>query len=210
MKKSLLVALILLSTSSLFAQVELSGYGGWLWTGSIYLPSYSGYYDGQDAKATDMGNYGARIGFRMPTHVIAEFDWTHTNFDFEYRDIYGEKAVVPVSANYYLAGGVREMQEGPTTPYGIFNIGAVNFKNTESGDNATYFATGFGFGVKHFFNDKIGIRLQARLLIPMMFGGGYFGCGVGTAGGGCSSGAYSYSTLLQGDFTGGIVLKLGE
>jgi hypothetical protein len=210
MKKSLLFVLVMIAAQSLFAQVELTPYGGWLWTGSVYLPTYSGYYNSQDAKVTDMGNYGVRLGVRLPSYVIAEFEWNHTNVDFEYRDFSGERQTVPVSANYYWIGGVRELQEGPMIPFGIFNIGAANFKNTENGNNATYFAVGFGGGIKYFMNDKVGIRLQARIMAPMTFSGVYLGCGIGTGGAGCSTGVNSYSSIIQGDFTGGIILKLGE
>ncbi len=205
MKKSLLLALFLISSSSLFAQVELTPYGGWFWTGSVYIPSYSGYFNGQDAKVTDMGNYGVRLGVRLPSFMIAEFEWNHTNFDLTYRDLDGDKASIPVSSNYYWLGAVRELKEGPMIPFGIFNIGAVNFKNTEDDVNATYFAIGFGGGIKYFMSDKVGIRLQARLMAPMTFNGIYVGCGMY----GCGSGASTYSSIIQGDFTGGIILKLG-
>jgi hypothetical protein len=44
----------------------------------------------------------------------------------------------------------------------------------------------------------------------MQFGGIGFGCGIGTGGGGCGAGASTYTSIIQGDFTGGIVLKLGD
>ncbi|MDZ7606432.1 MAG: outer membrane beta-barrel protein [Cyclobacteriaceae bacterium] len=156
MKKSLLFVLVMIAGQSLFAQVELTPFGGWLWTGSVALPTYSGYYNSQNAKISDMGNYGVRLGVRLPSYVIAEFEWNHTEVDFEYRDFDGERQSIPVTANYYWLGGIRELKEGPMIPYGIFNIGAANFKNTESGNNVnTYFAVGFGGGIKYFMNDKV-------------------------------------------------------
>lgn len=209
MKKSLLFVLVMIVTQSLFAQVEITPYGGWLWTGSVYLPTYLGYYNSQHAKVTDMGNYGVRMGVRLPSYIIAEFEWNHTNVDFQYRDFDGVTKSIPVSANYYWVGGVRELQEGPMIPYGIFNIGAANFKNTNNETNATYFAVGFGGGIKYFMNERVGIRLQARIMAPMTFSGIYLGCGIGTGGAGCGTGVSSYSSIIQGDFTGGIILKLG-
>jgi hypothetical protein len=209
MKKALLFVIVMVASQSLFAQIELTPYGGWLWTGSVNLPTYSGYFNSQNAKVSDMGNYGVRLGVKLPSYMIAEFEWNHTNFDFEYRNFDGEKAVIPVSANYYWLGGVRELKEGPMIPFGIFNIGAVNFSNTENDNNSTYFAIGFGGGIKYFMNDKIGIRLQARIMAPMTFNGVFFGCGISTGGSGCGTGVSSYSSIIQGDFTGGIILKLG-
>jgi len=210
MKKTLLIIITFLTVHQLFAQVEITPYYGWQWTGSIPMYSYPPYYNSQNAKVDDKANYGARLGVRLPSYMIAEFEWNHTETNLRYRDFNGEQVVIPVSANYYWLGVIRELKEGPAIPFGIFNIGAANFKDMDEGDNITLFAIGFGGGIKYFFSDKVGIRLQARLMAPMMFGGLTFGCGIGTGGSGCGAGAGAYSTLIQGDFTGGIVLKLGE
>jgi len=56
------------------------------------------------------------------------------------------------------------------------------------------------------FSDRIGIRLQGRLLMPLYFAGAgvYFGSG----GSGLSVGAGS--TILQGDLTAGLIIGLGD
>ena len=210
MKKLIVFTVAFFTLHGLFAQVELTPYGGWLWTGSVFMPTYTGNWNSQNAKVSDMGNYGVRLGVRLPSYLIAEFEWNHTEMDFQYRDIDGDRRTIPLSANYYWLGAVRELQEGPLVPFGIFNIGAANFKSQESGNSATYFAVGFGGGIKYFMNDRIGLRLQARIMAPMSFSGVYFGCGIGTGGAGCSTGVSSYSSVIQGDFTGGIILKLGQ
>jgi hypothetical protein len=209
MKKILFLTVAFIASQQLFAQIELTPYYGWQWTGSIPMYYYPGYYPSQDAKVEDKANYGIRAGVRLPSHMIAEFEWNHTETNFIYRNIDDQRESIPVSANYYWLGAIRELQEGPVVPYGIFNIGAANFKDMDEGDNITMFAIGFGGGIKYFLSDNIGIRLQARLMAPMMFGGLTFGCGIGTGGSGCGAGAGAYSTIIQGDFTGGIVLKLG-
>jgi len=212
MKKLFITALVFFASQQLFAQVEITPYYGWLWTGSV--PMYNGYppyYSSQNAKVDDKANYGVRLGVKLPSLMVAEFEWNHTNTNFIYRDYDGNKQSIPVSANYYLLGGMRELNEGEQlVPFGIFNIGLVNFKNTEDNYSLNMFTIGFGGGIKYFFNDQIGIRLQARLLAPMQYGGISIGCGIGTGGGGCGTGVSTYSSLIQGDFTGGIVLKIGQ
>lgn len=210
MKKVLILALVFFTTQQLFAQVEITPYYGWLWTGSVPMYYYPGYYPSQNAKVDDKANYGVRLGFHLPSDMIAEFEWNHTETNFTYRNIDQERVTIPVSANYYWLGAVRELKEGPVVPFGIFNIGAVNFKHMEKGYNTTMFAVGFGGGIKYYFNDKVGIRLQARIMSPMQFAGISIGCGIGTGGGGCGTGVSTYSAIIQGDFTGGIVLKLGQ
>ena len=211
MKKILILAITFIASQQLFAQIEITPYYGWQWTGSIPLYNTPGYYSSQSAKVTDKANYGVRLGYNLPTGMTVEFEWNHTNVDLSFRDEDGVRGTVPISANYYWLGFLRELQEGPVVPYGIFNIGAANFKNTgEGGQNTTAFAVGFGAGVKYFMNDRIGLRLQARIYSPMQFGGVSVGCGIGTGGAGCGSGVSSYSAIIQGDFTGGIILKLGS
>ena len=63
--------------------------------------------------------------------------------------------------------------------------------------------------MKYFFTDVVGIKVQARLLMPLYFGGVGIGCGIGTGGANCGGGATFGSEIIQGDFTGGVVLRLG-
>ena len=60
------------------------------------------------------------------------------------------------------------------------------------------------------FTDKIGIRAQGRFLIPITFSGAGMYCGIGTGGSGCSIGTSGWGTILQGDISGGLVIRLGQ
>lgn len=210
-KRLLLLAIIFITSHQLFAQIEITPYYGWQWTGSIPLFNNPGFYNSQNAKVSDKANYGVRLGANVRPGITAEFEWNHTNVEMFYRDIDGIDSSVPISANYYWLGFLKEFMEGPVVPFGIFNIGVSNFKNTGGGgQNTTALAVGFGAGIKYFMNDKFGLRLQARLYSPMQFAGISIGCGIGTGGGGCGTGVNSFSSIIQGDFTGGIILKLGS
>lgn len=212
-KKTFLVAVICICSQNLFAQIEITPFGGWLWTGSI--PAYR-----QDIKISDEGNYGFRIGATVRPQVVAEFEWNHTNNVASGREYIlngnlGDFVNVPITMNYYMLGAVYESTfDSQVVPFGMVNLGAVNIAadatQNYSSISELYFAAGFGGGLKYYFSDKIGIRLQARLLFPMQFGGVGFGCGIGTGGSGCGAGVSTYTSIIQGDFTGGIILKLGE
>ena len=99
------------------------------------------------------------------------------------------------------------MSEGPAVPFGLVNVGIMNAQGVENNSyiNTNFFTVGLGGGLKYYFSDNIGIRLQARLFFPMQFAGVGFGCG----GGGCGSSVSGYTSVIQGDFTGGIILKFG-
>ena len=210
--RQLLVLIFLLAASQpLVAQVEFSAYGGWLWTASVKMYSYPPYYYGQNAKVDDLGNYGFRAGVSGPYDTAAEFEWNHTETNFIYRDTNGARSVIPVAANYYMMGALKEVPNGPMVGYAILNFGVVNFKNTNDDSySINRFVAGFGGGVKYYINDMIGFRLQGRFLAPMQFAGISIGCGIGTGGGGCGTGVNSYSATIQGDFTGAIILRFGD
>jgi len=94
-------------------------------------------------------------------------------------------------------------------PFGGMSAGMAIFspQNIDSVDSGydpgsrTKFEFGFTGGAKYFFTDRIGIRLQAQLLIPIEWGGVYYSSGgsVFTTGG----------SLLQLNFTGGLIVRLG-
>ncbi|MCK7528585.1 MAG: hypothetical protein MZV64_69045 [Ignavibacteriales bacterium] len=74
-----------------------------------------------------------------------------------------------------------------------------NPKGDEYGDEWR-FSIALGGGVKVYLSDKVGLRFQGRLLIPMQFEGG--SVYVGTGGAGVAVGAYT--AFVQGDFSGGL------
>jgi len=119
------------------------------------------------------------------------------------------KELFDMIIEYWQIGVVREvpMQSKKFTPYGVVGLGAANFNPVGSmWTNEWFFAAHFGGGVKMFFSDAVGIRLQARALFPFSFSGGSLWCGTG----GCSIGMGSYSSIMQFDFTAGIIIALGS
>jgi len=91
----------------------------------------------------------------------------------------------------------------------MMSAGITWFNMTSHGvSDHVSFSAALGGGVKFFFSDRIGIRLQGRLLLPMYFSGGGLFVGIGS--GGTSSGV-SVSTgvlAVQGDFSGGLIIRL--
>lgn len=191
-----------LMTQSVIAQpaITLEAFGGWLWTGS------AGYYN--DIKVDDLGNYGIRAGVSPGDGMLVEFEWNHTETTLHGRDyITNQSYDEDIKMNYYLLGFNKEMSDGPAVPFGLLNVGVLNAQGVDNNSyiNTNFFTVGLGGGLKYYFSDHIGIRLQARLFFPMQFAGVGFGCGSG----GCGSSVSGYANTIQGDFTGGIILKLG-
>lgn len=199
--KLFLIAFMSIISLPIIAQpaITLEAFGGWLWTGSA---GYNG-----SIKVDDKGNYGLRAGVSPNTGMVIEFEWNHTDTKMSWNNVIGViDDSEEIAMNYYLLGFNMEKSEGPAIPYGLFNIGVLNVKGQETNFSENWFTVGLGGGLKYYLSDKIGIRLQARLLLPMQFAGIGFGCG----GGGCGSSVSTYTSTVQGDFTGGIILKLGS
>lgn len=213
MKKVFLFIAVLFISQQLLAQVEIGGFGGWLWTGKI--PAWR-----QDIKVSDKTNFGGTIGYRIREEMLVEFEWNHTENSATFREYrfdgsLGDLYNVPLTLDYYMLGfNYLSTFNEPIVPYGLVNFGLLNSRfesyGNVPGSSNTYFVAGLGGGLRYYLSDNIGIRLQARLLLPMQFGGVGFGCGIGTGGSSCGAGVSTYTSIIQGDFTGGIILKLGD
>ena len=66
----------------------------------------------------------------------------------------------------------------------------------------TTFTMGVTGGLKYFFTDRIGLRIQTQLLLPINWGGFYLG-----SGGSC---LYASGSILQFNITGGLINGLGD
>jgi hypothetical protein len=90
-------------------------------------------------------------------------------------------------------------------PFGSFSLGATWFSAPDY-ETQWVFSVTAGLGLKVMFSDRVGVMLRTRLMLPMNFSGGTYYYGVG--GGGLS--VSSYSSLVQGDFNGGLIIALGN
>ena len=91
----------------------------------------------------------------------------------------------------------------------LFNIkdqvefGDGNNSQTISGDTYT-FSIALAGGAKIFLGERLGLRLQARLGMPMLFNGLYLGVGTGGASGGLS---FHVPTVMF-DLSAGVFIRI--
>ena len=111
-----------------------------------------------------------------------------------------------MSSNYIHIAGLQQLNYGILSPYATLGLGVAWFapKNTNKYQTSTQLSITFGAGVKIFITDMIGIRLQGSMLMPMIFQGIGFGFGTG----GTSAGAYTRITPFQGEFSGGLIIRI--
>ena len=207
MKNILIAVLVIFASHAALGQIELNLYGG-------YVPNsktmYS--YDGYRIQIDGAGNFGVGLGYSTPFGLVTELSYMRFSSDlFQVGGVIDYVERQPINVEYYQLGVSRPfVEDGNFWPYWMFSLGATRFDPTEQPKDYWRFSMTTGLGIKYFFTDVIGIKAQARLLLPLYFNGIGFGCGIGTGGASCGGGAGFGSEIVQGDFTGGVVLRFGN
>ena len=207
MKKLKLLIATVVFPVLLFSQVsvDLVPFAGYMFGGNIQ------YYEGK-VKIDNGMNYGLSVF--VPVHDLLDLEVNYTRMqskasfspylgypNLEYKE-------TDLTTNYIHIGGISKFYSKSTmiTPFGSTSIGATWFSPTDNSFNSVWrFSVNLGLGVKVMFSDRVGIMLRGRLMMPMYFGG--IGMYAGT--GGAGVGVSTFVAPLQGDFNGGLVIRLG-
>ena len=206
MKKIKLLILIAFFPALIIAQgVEVVPFAGYMFGGSVK------YYEGK-LKVDDGVNYGVSLLIPVQSLVDVEINYTRMNSRASFRSYSGYPLVSDydienLSTNYIQVGGISKFYSSNTkvAPFGSFSVGATWF--TAPDISAVWkFSVTAGLGVKIMLSDRIGIMLRGRLMMPMSFAGTsfYFGSG------GSGLSLNSVVAPFQGDFNGGLIIKLGN
>jgi len=101
-----------------------------------------------------------------------------------------------------MVGLMEEKGEGNVKVFGSVLLGAARFVPGD-GDlsSETYFSAGLGLGVKSFFTDNVGLRLEGHAFYTVVESGGGMFCTAGTC-------LFSFSGrgLWQGDVAAGLII----
>lgn len=193
-------------------KVELSPFGGYMFGGSL------NFYEGK-FKVNNAANYGVAMDIKLDSETQIELMWTQMGTDAKFEPYYGYDYLATntfdMNVGYIQIGGVREMDLDKVRPFGVFTLGTTYFipKNVEFADpsyvdidDEWLFSMTLGGGAKIWFTDRVGIRLQGNLMLPMFWGGAGFTVGAGGSGFYVGTG----TSMVQGSFTGGLIFALGE
>lgn len=209
-----LAVLIISSTADVFSQgrkVELTPFGGYLLGGSLK------FYEGK-IKIEDAACYGGMLALEVGDGQFVELSYTRMDSKGDWRSyneytFYYPDTTVDLAMNYLQIGSVNELKldNESIRPYGTATLGASWIHpKIDTGSDKWLFTFALGAGIKYFFNDRIGIRAQARMIIPLVYNGTSFYVGVGYGGSTTGIAVSSTAPILQGDFTGGIIFVLGK
>lgn len=207
MMKKLIILIIIagLTIGSSMAQkaIELTGFYGYSFNSKIN--SYYGQF-----KVKDSPNYGGILGVAVTPDKFIElmYNRTDTRLDYYYA---GNTDVLDISTEYYQVGAMQLFGPGNIKPFVGVTLGMARFNLKESSaelvaGDAFRFAATLGAGAKILLSDRLGIRLQARLGVPMQMNGMYFGAGTG----GFSTGVGFQIPMVQFDLSAGLILRLGN
>jgi hypothetical protein len=194
-------------------KVEISPFAGYMFGGSL------NFYEGK-LKAENNLNYGVAMDIKLATDTQIELMWTQMATSGQFEPYYSYEYLATnsfdMNVGYIQIGGVREIEMDKVHPFGVFTLGTTYFipKNVDFPNSTSYenidsewvFSMTLGAGAKIWFNDRVGIRLQGNLMLPMFWGGAGFTVGTGGSGFYVGTG----TSMVQGSFTGGLIFALGE
>ncbi|MCB0806158.1 MAG: hypothetical protein KDC05_10200 [Bacteroidales bacterium] len=211
MKKSIQLAIIaffllIMDPAGLLAQgrIEITPYGGYMFGGKFR------FYEGE-LKINDNPDFGISLDYEIAPEMKITLAWSQMNTSARFKPYYGYDYLridpFDVNVGYIQVGTVREVDLDNVTPYGSLTVGAAYFTPQNVRYEQTWkFAATLGGGAKIWLSDRVGLRLQGRLMMPMFWGG--VGFSVGSGGAGFTVGAST--SMVQGDLTGGLIFVLGD
>ncbi len=180
--------------------IEIFGLAGYQLNGDVTVARGELNFD-------DGVTYGLGLDIPVDRYMQAEISWSMASSNVSLDEYLGTN--VPISDLYihtFQAGALVEPNKGKkVSPFGLFSLGATLFSPTDGKyEDEWRFSIALGVGAKVYLSDKVGLRFQGRLMIPMVFEG--TSVYVGTGGAGVAVGAYT--ALVEGDFSGGIFFRL--
>lgn len=175
---------------------DISGMVGWMLAGKdiVNAPVYTGV-----------------INYIMDDTKQLELSYNYLTSDQKIyiTDNFGNRklAEAPYSQGYITGGMMKifPLSNPNLMPFFMVNIGAMHRSFAYTGFQQEWaFAYGFSGGVKYLLNERVGIRVQARVQGPT----NGVGIGVSVGSGGVNPSVGTYSNRLQLDFSGGLFIRL--
>jgi opacity protein-like surface antigen len=208
----LFILLLIVFQPNISAQkLEVTPFYGYMFAGKA-----TGYYG--DLNFRDTGMYGVMVDINVQRGMQVELYYGRTDTRVDYVEFRGPTyKLTDVSINYFQLGFLREVKKMDNiSMYGIASLGASLFSPTgESYDETPdkyyfedwwLFSITAGGGAKIWFSERVGLRLEGRIMMPITWAGGGFMVGTGGSGFYLGGG----SAILQASITAGLMIALGK
>ncbi len=201
--------LILLTIQLSAQKVQISPFIGYRVGGGIDV-----FYNNDfgSLEIVESESFGLDLTVVLPSDFKVSLAWyaQSTVTDFYGYGVGDYSRLGDTWVNYFIASGIYEKPVGRAKPFGGIGLGLATAQLTElDSDVLVRLAASMQAGVQLELSELLGVKFRAALLAPLQFGGGGLFCGIGTGGSGCSVSVGASSSILQGDFSAGLVLNIG-
>lgn len=146
---------------------EITPYYGHSFLGSFEIDDYE--FGRLDLEIDDATVDGIVIGFpiRRNLHLELFLNEQETGFGLDEGPFLGATHLGGIDVNYYQAGVSWTASMGQVRPFASLGAGVTRLAPNSDflPESESHFSVGFGGGVKIFFADHVGFRLDARLLV---------------------------------------------
>jgi hypothetical protein len=203
---------ILISESNVSAQkIEITPFYGYGFNGKVV--TYQG-----DLNIRNDAMYGLSLDITVQPGLQVELFYSRSDSRIDFVEYRGPTyKLTDVSVNYFQIGGVRHIKKMDNiVVYGLGTLGATLFSPSgdpydETPERYSYqdywlFSLTLGGGAKVFLSDRIGLRFEGRIMMPITWAGGGFMIGTGGSGFYFGGG----SAILQAGLMGGVIIALGK
>jgi len=184
--------------------IEVTPLFGYTFSGKV--DAYYGTYDVKD----DM-MYGGLLGVQITDNSYVELSYRRNDPKLYVNSLANGNSIRNIGIEHYMVGYLHEFTDGKIKPFAVANIGLSRYLGKANKSNRYWFLSpDFGVGAKMFLTEKIGIRLQTDLIMPLEFSGSGIFCGIGTAGSGCSGEVVFNVPIVHWDLTAGLIIRLQD
>jgi len=198
---SILFVLLSSSASAQYKrqQFEITPFAGYLFTSNLQT------FDGE-LKINNSFNYGSALDIRISDDLLIELLYIRSVTGVSLRKEFYQtvEKLFDMSVEYFQGGAHVEIETGPFRPFAAFTIGATYFKPKNNAYEGNWeFSFTAGGGIKYYFTNNLGVRLQWRFLVPIYF----------TSASIFVNDGYSYifvtggTYILQYDLTAGLIIS---
>ena len=188
-------------SSAGLGQIEIHAFGGGNFGDRFNV-------NGGQARVRGSALFGASIWYETISGLGVEVEYMRQSTTGEVTSSFLIDSDIPMNFNYVLGGGhwVYTPNESVRTNLGI-KFGATGFyPDTDRYNNVWKFTAAFNAGMRYYITERIGLRAQLHLLMPIQFGAGTFWAGNGGSGVGVST----FTTILQFGGVAGIFYRFSQ
>ncbi len=208
MKKWILIVFFAVLGTSAFAQIEAAFTYGYRFGGRLPV-RYNNQWGELRANSSDA--FGADLRYELGnggTKLMAAYTRQVTQIDFVGGGFFDREEFFSTTVEYVTLGIMRGSQfKQGINPFGGASFGmAILTPREQNLSQELRIGINLQGGINYFITDKVGIRMSVGVYAPLMFAGVGIFCG----GGGCNTGVSAGSSILQGDLSAGLVVRLGD